>query len=55
MPLLIAVLGAAAIILGQMADRRVAETSGYGIDERITGTIAPAADAATPIITLDTP
>jgi hypothetical protein len=39
-PMLIAVLGAAAIFLGQAADRATAAGSGYGIDERVTGAIS---------------
>lgn len=54
LPLLIAVLGAGAIFLGQLSDRAAIPVgySGYGIDERITGAIEPVA-APTPIIALD--
>ena len=56
LPLLIAVLGAGAIFLGQLSDRNaslVAGHVGYGIDERTTGAITPATDADAPIIALD--
>jgi hypothetical protein len=40
LPLLIAVLGVAAIVLSQMPDRNTSVLAGYGIDERTTGAIA---------------
>ncbi len=40
-PLLIAILGMAAIFLGQAVDRVTVASSGYGIDERMTGAITP--------------
>lgn len=54
LPLLIAVLGAAAIFLGQLSVSSAVQvsSSGYGIDERTTGAIVPVG-AATPIINLD--
>ena len=54
LPLLIAVLGAGAIFLGQLSDRANSQigSSGYGIDERVTGAIAPVA-TPTPIIALE--
>lgn len=53
LPSLIAVLGAAAIFLGQLSDRASNPIgySGYGVDERITGAIEPAVTPA-PIIAL---
>ncbi|MHA1559474.1 MAG: hypothetical protein ACTSWI_02235 [Alphaproteobacteria bacterium] len=51
LPLLIAVLGAAALFLGQLSAVQIS-SSGYGIDERTTGAIAPVG-AAAPIINLD--
>ncbi len=45
LPLLIALLGAAAIVLSQMPASDGASFTGYGIDERTTGAIAPANDA----------
>lgn len=44
LPLLIAILGAAAIVLGQLSDQSASQvsSSGYGIDERVTGAIADA-------------
>jgi hypothetical protein len=47
LPLLIALLGAAAIVLSQMPASDAAGFTGYGIDERITGAVAPA-DVALP-------
>ena len=41
LPLLIAVLGVAAIILGQMPEASSIGSSGYGIDEMTTGAIGP--------------
>jgi len=51
LPLLIAVLGAAALFLGQLSAAQIG-SSGYGIDERTTGAIEPAG-VATPVINLD--
>jgi hypothetical protein len=47
LPLLIAVLGAVAIVLSQMPASDGASFTGYGIDERTTGAVAPA-DVALP-------
>jgi hypothetical protein len=54
LPLLIAVLGAAAIFLGQISVSSAVQisSSGYGIDERTSGAIEPVG-AATPIINLE--
>jgi hypothetical protein len=46
LPLLIALLGVTAIVLSRMPAGDGASFTGYGIDERITGAITPA--AATP-------
>ena len=54
LPLLIAVLGGAAIFLGQLSVGSTLQfsSSGYGIDDRPTGAIAPM-NAAAPIIALE--
>lgn len=45
LPLLIALLGAAAIYLGGLADARSADMSGYGIDDLAAGMIAAPAES----------
>lgn len=50
-PLLIAMLGAGAIFLGQAANNQAHASSGYGIDERITGAITAPADTQGGVIT----
>lgn len=54
LPLLIAVLGVAALFLGQLSVSSAVQigSSGYGIDERTTGAIEPVG-AVTPIIDLE--
>ena len=47
LPLLIALLGGAAIVLSQMPAGDAVSSTGYGIDERTTGAIAPADGAPT--------
>lgn len=42
LPTLIVILGVAAIYLGQLSAEGPAGFSGYGIDETITGALAPA-------------
>ena len=53
LPLLIAVLGVAALFLGQLSVSSAVQvgSSGYGIDERTTGAIERV-DVVTPIINL---
>jgi hypothetical protein len=52
-PLLIALLGVATIVLGQLPGMQAATApSGYGIDELVTGAIA-ASPVEDPIIKLD--
>ena len=50
-PALIAILGAAAIFLGQAANHQAHANSGYGIDERITGAISAPAETEGGVIT----
>lgn len=41
LPMLIVILGVSAIYLGQLSSSAPAGLSGYGIDDTITGTVAP--------------
>lgn len=43
-PLLIALVGLGALVLGQLPGTADRAASGYGIDEVVTGAIAPPAD-----------
>ena len=52
LPLLIALLGAAAIYLAQLSDASPVATSGYGIDEVTTEVITPVGNTE-PIIILN--
>ncbi len=52
-PLLIALVGLAAIVVGLLPMTQAVESpSGYGVDDLVTGSIAPRA-AVNPIILLD--